>query len=92
VLSDYDFRDHLPDYAAMMMEVEAQYDKWGEQLHDNFRWNTILMEEVGESAEASLDGNDDHLYVELIQVAAVAVNYARTIRLRYEPSNQPPDE
>ena len=48
-----------------------------------FLWNTILTEEVGEVAEASLDlvfggfskQNYQHLREELVQVAAVAVAY-----------------
>ena len=63
------------------LEIEAerkrQDAKWGEQNHDPFVWVTILTEEVGEAAQASLEarfgkGSTDSYREELIQVAAVA--------------------
>jgi NTP pyrophosphatase (non-canonical NTP hydrolase) len=82
VPEDYDFRDNIPELSDVYEELERQWDKWGDQLHDNFKWITILGEEFGEACEAALDHDDDHLYEELVQVAAVAVNFARTLRLR----------
>ena len=59
-------------------ERQNQDDKWGEQNHNMFIWNTILGEEVGEANEATLDAHFAnkgwaHYRDELIQVAAVAV-------------------
>jgi len=60
-------------------ETERQQRKWGQQDHKPFHWMTILMEEVGETAEASLEMQFDPTWrkkyrKELIQVAAVAVS------------------
>lgn len=53
--------------------------KWGEQNHDPDRWMSILMEEVGEFAQASLQarfgkGSPAAVREELVQVAAVALS------------------
>lgn len=60
-------------------ERKRQDEKWGEQNHDPFFYLTILMEEVGETAEAALDLHHEesdinltHLRLEAIQTAAVA--------------------
>jgi NTP pyrophosphatase (non-canonical NTP hydrolase) len=57
-------------------ERNRQDAKWGEQNHDLFDWMTILMEEVGELAQACLHlryggKKAEGLRVEAIQVAAV---------------------
>jgi NTP pyrophosphatase (non-canonical NTP hydrolase) len=64
-----------------------QIDKWGYQRHPYPVWLTILVEEVGEVAQAmqsdqiwSKDTDDKDLYNELIQVAAVAVAIAEQVR------------
>ena len=54
-------------------ERANQTAKWGEQNHHPERWLAILMEEVGEAAEAALDDKYAHMRAELVQVAAVAV-------------------
>lgn len=68
-------------------ERERQNRKWGIQHHAYPYWLTILVEEVGEVAQAmqkgsvaykSSDAND--LYKELIQVAAVAVAIAEHVK------------
>lgn len=64
------------------LEFSRQWAKWGDQRHADFKWVTILAEEVGEAAQNILDGREVYAYRELIQVAAVALNHARTIRLR----------
>jgi len=68
--------------------------KWGEQNHNDLKWLSILMEEVGEAAETvnednpakerlySHDACEDNLEYELIQVAAVAVAWIEAIRRR----------
>lgn len=57
-------------------ERSRQDKKWGEQNHDLFDWLTILMEEVGELAQAALHtryggSKASGLRTEAIQVAAV---------------------
>ena len=59
---------------------------WGKQRHDRGTWLAILMEEVGEVAQAMQEGfthhkesDADNLYTELIQVAAVAVAIAEQV-------------
>ncbi len=58
-------------------EIEAerirQYMKWGEQNHSPEKWMNILMEEVGEAAQAGLQKRFADYREELVQVAAVAL-------------------
>lgn len=57
-------------------ERARQDAKWGRATERNLpkkTWLTILMEEVGEVAEAILEEDDNNYPVELIQVAAVCV-------------------
>lgn len=63
---------------AVGRERLSQDEKWGEQDHSKETWLTILMEEVGEAAQATLHWrfgghHAQGLRQELIQVAAVAV-------------------
>lgn len=65
---------------AIREERARQTAKWGEQDHDNYRWLAILMEEVGELAQAILHDEFGGAHAgtnqtELIQVAAVAVQW-----------------
>ena len=62
----------------IIRERGRQDAKWGEQNHDPFLYLSVLMEEVGEFAQAALHtryGGDkaDGLRNEAIQVAAVAM-------------------
>lgn len=64
--------------AQVSNERAKQEAKWGEQNHVPTEYLTILMEEVGEAAQAALqakyEGKDWQRYPdELIHVAAVAV-------------------
>lgn len=69
-------------------EMFRQDSKWGPQSHCPERWMTILMEEVGEAADAAnavvFDGAKPediaHMEDELIQVAAVAMQAANDLR------------
>ena len=76
---------------AILQEIRnerARQDaKWGSQRHlPPYTWMTILMEEVGESAQAALE-EDPNYEVELVQVAAVAVAALESYRLqRVAPS------
>jgi hypothetical protein len=61
-------------------ERARQDAKWGVQKHPPYKWLAIIMEELGEAAEAALDmswpGGEQHeqrYRRELIQVAASAV-------------------
>ena len=64
----------------------GQDAKWGKQNHPYTYWLAILMEEVGEVAQAMQEGSAHHkksdagdLYSELVQVAAVAVAIAEQV-------------
>jgi NTP pyrophosphatase (non-canonical NTP hydrolase) len=65
----------------------SQDAKWGEQNHLDFVWCAILGEEVGEVANAILEGTFSdaplaHVRDELVQVAAVAVAWVEAIDRR----------
>ena len=67
-------------------ERTRQNIKWGKQNHPYTVWLAILMEEVGEVAQAMQEGFTHHkesdagdLYNELIQVAAVAAAIAEQV-------------
>lgn len=66
--------------ADVRLERARQEAKWGEQNHDPFAYLTILMEEVGELAQAALHtryggraGGLARMREEAVQAAAVAV-------------------
>lgn len=50
-----------------------QIAKWGEKDHDHGLWVLILLEELGEAAEASLEGDAHGYRRELVQAAAVVL-------------------
>ena len=65
-------------YEDVKKERQRQDEKWGEQNHRPFTYLTVLMEEVGEAAQAALHltygGPAGNGYrEELVHVAAVAV-------------------
>lgn len=71
----------------VIKERSSQYAKWGRQRHDLGTWLAILVEEVGEVAEAMQKGlvsekdtDASNLLKELIQVAAVAVAIAEQVK------------
>ncbi|MCM3573316.1 hypothetical protein M3172_08920 [Mesobacillus subterraneus] len=75
-------------------ERSRQDSLWGKQRHDYGTWLTILVEEVGEVAQAmqaakgwgkKTDAN--HLYTELIHVAAVAVAIAEQVSEETQTGN-----
>ncbi len=58
----------------------VQDKKWGSQRDlSHPTWACILMEEVGESAEAILEHDDRQLFDEIIQIAAVTVAWAESM-------------
>lgn len=76
----------------VFMERKRQNLKWGFQRHDMGTWLMILMEEVGEVAQAmqkekgwGKDTDSSNLYEELIQVAAVASAMAEQVKEGNQP-------
>ncbi len=72
--------------SAVSKERIRQDSKWGRQRHNYGDWLKILIEEVGEVAQAMQKDNGwgkesdaSDLYAELIQVAAVAVEIAEQV-------------
>jgi NTP pyrophosphatase (non-canonical NTP hydrolase) len=68
---------------AVDRERDRQNEKWGRQRHSDGDWLKILIEEVGEVAQAMQRQNEwgketdaSNKYEELIQVAAVALAIA----------------
>lgn len=79
-------------------ERRRQETLWGRQDHDDFKYLSILFEEVGEAAQAANDKVYKHnpdersaaaknLPVELIQIAAVAVAMFEAIERRESGAN-----
>ncbi|VXC07393.1 conserved hypothetical protein [Bacillus sp. 349Y] len=70
----------------VLAERIRQNNKWGLQRHDYGTWLQILVEEVGEVAQAmqrekgwGKDSDASNLDLELIHVAAVAVAMAEQV-------------
>jgi NTP pyrophosphatase (non-canonical NTP hydrolase) len=57
----------------VVAERDRQDAKWGEQNHPPMKWVAILAEEVGEVAEAALDGGGPEYRAEMVQAAAVCL-------------------
>lgn len=68
---------------SVVAEQLRQMDKWGVQNHTDDRWALILLEEVGEVAEAILSLDGDAMRAELVQVAAVAVTWIECFDRRH---------
>ncbi len=69
-----------PALTDVMSERQRQDQKWGEQNHDPYVYMAILMEELGEMAQAALQtqfggkhGGLDHLREDAVHTAAVAL-------------------
>jgi NTP pyrophosphatase (non-canonical NTP hydrolase) len=80
-------------FLKILTERRRQDAKWGEQNHADDFWMLILMEEVGETAQAILQaceerGSPARTKEELIQVAAVAVAWLEAIERRGEPDDE----
>lgn len=82
---------HLHLRYQVLLDIESertkQNEKWGKQNHDYPTWMTILVEEVGEVAQAmqtergwGKESDADDLYTELIHVAAVATAIAEQVK------------
>ena len=61
-------------YRQVAVELQRQDDKWDQRDHVPAFWMNILMEEVGETAQAVVEHDLEKFRCELIQVAAVAIN------------------
>lgn len=59
-------------------EKVRQLELWGKQDHHLHTWTTILCEEAGEIAKASLD-DKSNLLTELVHTAAVIETWAETL-------------
>jgi hypothetical protein len=92
-------RETLHEAAPILFEVfdeiVRQDGKWGAQNHDVHYWNSIITEELGESAEAALDlsmlenfSAAKHYQTELLHVAACAIQAIVTLR-RLHPEWNP---
>lgn len=74
------WRAHRDDVLGRVrQEMNAQLRKWGQQDHDPFAYLAILVEEVGELAQAALkarfEGGAHHrMQAEALQVAAVGAS------------------
>jgi hypothetical protein len=90
--------------AAIAAERKRQDEKWGEQNHTDEVWALILGEEFGELQKAILDGSFavsgrylgsrvghkvDDTELELVQVAAVAVQWLEARARRREREATP---
>jgi len=78
----------------ILHERTLQDKKWGEQNHDDFTWLTVLSEEVGEVAKASLHDKFGGIEAgnvrnELVQVAAVALAWIECIDRRNNVTSTP---
>lgn len=71
---------------GLVREERCRQDrKWGVQNHDPLTWLGILMEEVGEAAEATLKHLPDEYVTEMTQVAAVAIAAIENYRDKGRP-------
>jgi len=76
-------RESMPAwFDEIRAERRRQDAKWGEQNHDDHKWNTILCEEKGEVSKAILEHDDPGVLKELSHVAAVAVAWIEAIGRR----------
>lgn len=76
----------LPTY-HVLKECERQDKKWGEnRIQNGLLWNAILTEETGEAAKEVLEMDNEKLRAELVQVAAVALNWIKALDRREVPA------
>ena len=78
---------------AVRAETYNQDEKWGaDRDHDPEIWMTILMEEVGELAQACLKAKYEGEYIilaqnEAVQVAAVAVQIIEYFERKFDETH-----
>lgn len=50
-------------------ELQKQYGRWGDHSHSDEKWFQILVEEVGEVANAMLEGkSEEEVTKEIVQI------------------------
>jgi len=69
---------------AVLLERERQDKRWGEQNHSPEKWVVILQEEVGEFCREGLEGREEGMYREAVQVAAVALAMVECLERKRE--------
>lgn len=57
----------------IMSERGRQDLKWGEQNHGDLYWLGIMVEEMGETAKALIEGDTKQLRKELVETTAVGL-------------------
>lgn len=62
-------------YEIIEQECKRQDEKWGKQTHSSLKWNAIFGEEHGEVCCAMIEDRKDDMTAELIQCAAVLVQW-----------------
>lgn len=72
----------------IQIEREAQDEKWGEQRHSDEKWLAIAVEEFGEIAKAILEGNEEELLEEIVQLAAVLQNWVTSRDFFFEGNDK----
>lgn len=64
----------------ILHEMQLQNQKWGEnRVQNGLLWNGILTEEVGEATKEMMHQDNVLLRAELVQAAAVVVQWIRAI-------------
>ena len=64
-------------YDIVEEECLKQDEKWGDQQHPTPDWNMIFDEEKGEMAKAYIEGKRDAFIGELIQMAALMIQWLK---------------
>jgi NTP pyrophosphatase (non-canonical NTP hydrolase) len=79
-------KELTPALESVLDERKKQDDKWGEQNHNPYIYHAILVEEVGELAQAILQtqfggkhGGFSNMRKEAIHVAAVALAWVECL-------------
>ena len=63
----------------VLAERERQDAKWGDQTRNSdSHWTVILTEEIGEVAREVYEKNEEDMYTEIIQCAAVCFAWAES--------------
>jgi NTP pyrophosphatase (non-canonical NTP hydrolase) len=83
IFSCYRTTNPMPAWIYTIKTERMRQDaKWGEQNHDDFKWLSILMEEVGEVSKAALEHDEPEVLKELSHVSAVAVAHIEALGRR----------
>lgn len=82
--NEFIIRAETRDRILKQVQQECVYQdaKWDDQNHSDGKWLIILIEELGEASESILEGNIEEGRHELIQSAAVLIQWIYDIRRR----------